>query len=80
MSGPERLSQSTSTSSKRSRKLLVEQETIEHEELEELFDGPRPAPTLIGPPIGQPAARVDKDESEGRDFSGPGRLTPQPAD
>jgi len=61
-------------------KLLVEQETIEHEELEELFDGPRPAPTLIGPPIGQPAARVDKDESEGRDFSGPGRLTPQPAD
>jgi cell division protease FtsH len=61
-------------------KLLVEKETIEHEELEELFDGPRPAPTLIGPPIGQPAAKANKDETEGRDFPGPGRLTPQPAD
>jgi len=61
-------------------KLLVEKETIEHEELEELFDGPRPAPTLVGPQIGQPAARVNKDETEGRDFTGPGRLTPQPAD
>jgi cell division protease FtsH len=60
-------------------KLLVEKETIEHEELEELFDGPRPAPRLVGPPIGQPAARSKQDESEGRDFPGSGRLTPQPA-
>jgi cell division protease FtsH len=60
-------------------KLLVDKETIEHEELEELFDGPRPAPTLVGPPISQPAARSKQDESEGRDFPGSGRLTPQPA-
>jgi cell division protease FtsH len=60
-------------------KLLVEKETIEHEELEELFDGPRPAPRLVGPPISQPAARSKQDESEGRDFPGSGRLTPQPA-
>ena len=39
--------------------LLVRTETIEGEELEALFDAPRPAPTLVGPPIGQPAARVD---------------------
>ena len=36
-------------------KLLIEKETIEREELEALFDAPRPAPTLIGPPSGQPA-------------------------
>jgi cell division protease FtsH len=61
-------------------KLLVEQETLEHEELEELFDGPRPAPNLVGPPIGQPALRLKRDDTEGRDFPGSGRLTPQPAD
>jgi cell division protease FtsH len=61
-------------------KLLIEQETLEHEELEELFDGPRPAPNLVGPPIGQPAIRLKRDDTEGRDFPGSGRLTPQPAD
>jgi cell division protease FtsH len=61
-------------------KLLIEQETLEHDELEELFDGPRPAPKLVGPPTGQPAMRLKRDENDGRDFSGPGKLTPQPAD
>ena len=61
-------------------RMLVEKETIEHEELEELFDLPRPAPHLVGPPLGQPAARLPKDESEGREFPGSGRLAPQPAD
>jgi cell division protease FtsH len=60
--------------------MLIEKETIEHEELEELFDLPRPAPRLVGPPLGQPAARLPKDENEGREFPGSGRLTPQPAD
>lgn len=59
---------------------LIEQETLEHDELEELFDGPRPTPNLIGPPAGKPAARMRREEQEGRDFPGSGKLTPQPAD
>ena len=60
-------------------KLLVENETIEYEELEAVFDGPRPAPRLVGPPTGQPSARA-QNANEGREFPGTGRLTPQPAD
>lgn len=60
--------------------LLIAKETIEFEELEELFDGPRPTPRLVGPPTGQPAQRIRNEEKEGRDFPGTGRLTPQPAD
>jgi cell division protease FtsH len=60
-------------------KLLIEQETIEHEELEELFDGPRPMPRLVGPPSGKPAERAKEEESDGREVPGSGRLTPQPA-
>jgi cell division protease FtsH len=59
--------------------MLIEKETIEHEELEELFDGPRPAPNLVGPPVGKPAIQIRK-EDDGKQFPGSGRLTPQPAD
>jgi cell division protease FtsH len=38
--------------------LLVGQETIEGEELEALFDTPRPKPDLVGPPTGRPATHV----------------------
>ncbi|HRA47106.1 MAG TPA: AAA family ATPase, partial [Thermomicrobiales bacterium] len=60
--------------------LLIENETIEFEELEALFESPRPSPNLIGPPVGRPAERTRKDERDGRDFPGAGRLSPQPAD
>ena len=33
--------------------LLIKEETIEGEQLEALFDSPRPAPTLAGPPVTQ---------------------------
>jgi cell division protease FtsH len=59
--------------------LLIERETIEHDELEELFEGPRPAPRLVGPPVGKPAIHDRRDPDE-KDFPGAGRLTPQPAD
>ncbi len=59
--------------------LLVEKETIEYDDLEELFDGPRPKPNLVGPPAGRPAIHVQR-ETDARDFPGTGRLTPQPAD
>ena len=35
--------------------LLVEQETIEGEELERFFDAPKPKPRLVAPPLTQPA-------------------------
>jgi cell division protease FtsH len=41
--------------------LLIREETIEGEELEALFDSPRPAPKLSGPPISSPAVRDAKD-------------------
>lgn len=44
--------------------LLVREETIEGEELEALFDSPRPMPDLVGPPGGRPASLVRvQDES-----------------
>jgi cell division protease FtsH len=58
--------------------LLMERETIEAHEMEELFDSPRPKPTLSGPqnytPIEKPAERP---ESRGQEA--PPRLRPQPA-
>ena len=39
-------------------RLLVAQETIEGGELEALFDEPRPAPNLVGPPTGRLATRL----------------------
>jgi cell division protease FtsH len=69
--------------------LLLERETIEGEELEALFETPRPRPDLVGPPSGrpgrgvepgtpaaeQPAARGERDLPPS-----PGQLRPQPAD
>lgn len=36
--------------------LLIREETIDDEELERLFDSPRPRPNLVGPPTGRPSA------------------------
>ena len=66
--------------------MLIERETIEGEELEELFDGPRPKPLLVGPPLSGPVARVRQetgDTDTGRpenDYPTGSRLRPQPAD
>jgi cell division protease FtsH len=70
--------------------LLIREETIEGEELEALFDSPRPMPELIGPPIGRPAIEAEDgiaatqaqpapDRPE-RDLPPAGQLRPQPAD
>jgi len=37
--------------------LLIREETIDDEQLEALFDQPRPKPDLVGPPTGRPSAR-----------------------
>ncbi len=68
--------------------LLMQEETIEGEQMEALFDAPRPKPNLIGPggtptikaaePVVKPEVRVpDRPE---RDMPpSPGHLRPQPA-
>jgi len=38
--------------------LLIREETIDDEQLERLFDSPRPVPNLVGPPTGRPSARA----------------------
>jgi cell division protease FtsH len=69
--------------------LLLSNETIEGEQLESLFETPRPRPDLVGPPTGRPgrgfpsaipgperpAARGERDLPPGA-----GQLRPQPAD
>ncbi|MDQ4044581.1 MAG: ATP-dependent zinc metalloprotease FtsH, partial [Chloroflexota bacterium] len=70
--------------------LLLREETIEDEQLESLFDSPRPKPDLVGPPTGRPsqiARKVadvrsrpqddqrDREDDDGGSF---GTLTPQP--
>jgi cell division protease FtsH len=68
--------------------LLLAKETIEGEELEALFESPRPRPNLVGPPTGRPAkAPMDEPTTEqtavrgDRDRPPPaGQLRPQPAD
>ena len=64
--------------------MLIERETIEGEELEELFDGPRPRPMLVGPPMSSPVLRPRPDGVEpvrhDRDYPTGGHLRPQPAD
>jgi cell division protease FtsH len=70
--------------------LLIREETIEGEELEALFDSPRPKPELIGPPIGRPAIEAEDGiaaaqaqpppERPERDLPPAGQLRPQPAD
>lgn len=58
--------------------LLMERETIEADELEALFDSPRPQPTLTGPSFGvrQP---VEQERQERRDPEATPRFRPQPA-
>lgn len=69
--------------------LLVQEETIEGDELEALFDSPRPKPDLVGPPTGRPSVRVPeslaavtdqrKVERQPSPPNAPGHLRPQPA-
>ena len=72
--------------------LLVREETVDDEQLEALFDQPRPKPDLVGPPTGRPSARTLKrmreqqpswtaDRQEPREPEPPGFGTfqPQPA-
>jgi cell division protease FtsH len=72
--------------------LLIREETIDDEQLEMLFDSPRPQPVLIGPPTGRPSARAQQaadrpaprpgqERQERRDQEPPGfgQFRPQPA-
>ena len=64
--------------------LLIREETIEHDELEALFEGPRPTPHLVGPASGRPATSAPAtppatDERSERDRPSGGALRPQPA-
>ncbi len=70
-------------------RLLIREETIEDEELERLFDSPRPKPDLVGPPTGRPSriaqethTHEDRREQERRDedddLGSFGTLSPQP--
>jgi cell division protease FtsH len=68
--------------------LLLEEETIEGDELEAIFATPRPRPDLVGPPTGRPARRfiaetppAERPAARGeRNMPpGPGHLRPQPA-
>ncbi len=72
-------------------RLLIREETIDDEQLEALFDEPRPKPDLVGPPTGRPSARSreatnpvlpriqDRPERRDPDNPGMGQLRPQPA-
>lgn len=69
-------------------RLLIREETIEDEELEALFDSPRPKPDLVGPPTGRPSrlsqesstsGSVKRREDEDDDRGSVGSLNPQPA-
>jgi cell division protease FtsH len=61
--------------------LLIREETIESEQLEEVFDVPRPRPVLQGPPHGRAQAPVQPSQPERgeRDVPPAGQLRPQPA-
>lgn len=73
--------------------LLIREETIDDEQLERLFDSPRPRPRLVGPPSGLPSARAQelasrprapfiperKDTRDPDTGQGYGQLRPQPA-
>ncbi|MGB3331075.1 MAG: ATP-dependent zinc metalloprotease FtsH [Thermomicrobiales bacterium] len=48
-------------------RLLSREETIDDEQLEALFDAPRPKPDLVGPPYGRPSARAQEVASVRRD-------------
>jgi len=71
--------------------LLIAEETIEGEQLEALFDSPRPTPQLAGPPktsppvkvAGEPVAKPKRGRAKTDDEDRPplsGQLKPHPAD
>jgi cell division protease FtsH len=71
--------------------LLIREETIEGEQLEALFDTPRPSPHLAGPPlttpatrlVEEPAAKPKRGKATSDDEDRPplsGHFQPQPAD
>ncbi len=68
-------------------RLLIREESIEDEELEALFDSPRPRPDLVGPPTGRPSrlsqesgsgGRAGSDDEDEDDSGNLGALRPQP--
>jgi cell division protease FtsH len=68
-------------------RLLIREESIEDEELEALFDMPRPRPDLVGPPTGRPSrlsqetasgGRVERRDEDEDDSGSLGTLRPQP--
>ncbi|MGH2550884.1 MAG: ATP-dependent zinc metalloprotease FtsH, partial [Thermomicrobiales bacterium] len=62
--------------------LLIREETIETEQLEAVFDGPRPRPVLQGPPHGRAQAPIQAPQPERGEREEPpalGQLRPQPA-
>ncbi len=70
--------------------MLVQEETIEGEQMEALFDSPRPVPDLVGPPSGRPSSRAQEELARTRYRRPPndrpereppprGQLRPQPA-
>jgi cell division protease FtsH len=64
--------------------LLIREETIETEQLEAVFDGPRPKPVLVGPPHGrahhaQPAPAPQPERGDRDVPPATGQLRPQPA-
>ncbi|MDQ3524975.1 MAG: ATP-dependent zinc metalloprotease FtsH [Chloroflexota bacterium] len=68
-------------------RLLIREESIEDEELEALFDMPRPRPDLVGPPTGRPSrlsqesasgGRADRRDEDEDDTGSLGTLRPQP--
>jgi cell division protease FtsH len=68
--------------------LLMREETIEGDQLEAIFDSPRPKPDLVGPPTGRPATRFAENGNQQRANERPerdqsaggfGSLRPAPA-
>ena len=57
--------------------LLLSNETIEGEEMEALFDRPRPRPELVGPPHGRLSNRMQEWQGQPGDL--PPSLTPPPS-
>jgi cell division protease FtsH len=59
--------------------LLMERETIDAEELEAIFDEPRPRPDLRGPLSYERPAAAQTDRQDRREPEGMPRFRPQPA-
>jgi cell division protease FtsH len=62
--------------------MLMQEETIDGEQMEALFDSPRPMPNLVGPPSGKPSFRSTWEAEVKPERDAPasgGQLRPQPA-